>query len=328
MSARRCRVLLGVVLVFGGACGEAPKPPVALGSALALVQTPSEANPAVATVNGAPVLASCVREQTWATTPQAALDACIETELLAQQAAAWLAGNIDRPTPRVIASIAEAQAAFRGALADQMERLYSKTVTSASDLPPGTIEFEFDALSRKYDQDGAQGFTRPEFRAYRYLRINVAKGAAAAVEDLKAKAAIDEIYKRFAGRRDILGTELQQAVDEANPAWGIDPKAYSVRAGGLSAKNSLEKAFANALFGLPAPGSLSPPVRTPWGWDLVYLDNILPSQHFPRAQIIQEMFPRLRQAYFAKWVTKLAADRGLAVAIHEDVLGRIGDLGR
>ena len=52
-------------------------------------------------------------------------------------------------------------------------------------------------------------------------------------------------------------------------------------------------------------------VRTPWGWDLLYLEDIIPERHTPFAEAEREIrekrFEPEREAAFLRWADGLAA---------------------
>lgn len=292
-------------------------------AAISLSPHTSPDDPAVATVDGVPISASCIREQTWTSDANVALNRCIDICLLARAGADWLSqaqpGELRAQTAKL-----ELAADFRAALASEFKRReFAEKITTADDLPPDLVKMQLAGLSRKFNQDATKQLEQPEFRKFRYLRIRVSRGVADALENAKAKAAIEALYKNFSGRRDILGIELQKAVDAANPEWGIPKSSFEVSAGDFSPRQSLQQAFATALFELPEPGMAAAPVRTQWGWDIVYLEAVMPATVHDRDKVVSSFFYPLRQSYYDQWVSNLASSLQIPIEIYEDALERI-----
>src|SRR5258705_7581773 len=77
--------------------------------------------------------------------------------------------------------------------------------------------------------------------------------------------------------------------------------------------------FAAATFALPTIGAVSSPMRTPWGWDLILLTDIIPAQTMTRDELVAKLFPGLRRGYFDQvWAAQL--EKGHAISENADLL--------
>lgn len=286
-------VLLGLA-----ACGRsAPPRPVersTIGGDLIDPGTGSD-DVIVATVNGRPVWGSCVAGHMRArgVDKDQALKDCIDLELLA--AAALERGVLADP---------DTQADLRAALVDGFvtDEFEDKTMT-ASDLPAGIVD--------QAVQQRAGDMNRPEIRLVVYARAvwrpnqgkHPAVPAPDSPEDAAAHALADAIYAKVVGRDDVFPDDLYQIASDTAAGKPIDKPERAVP---VLASGGTEASFTAATFGLPAIGTVSAPVRTPWGWDLILLTDIIPAQTLTRDELVAQLFPAVRRAYFDQfWAAKL-----------------------
>jgi hypothetical protein len=75
----------------------------------------------------------------------------------------------------------------------------------------------------------------------------------------------------------------------------------------------LEKTFGDALFSIPEIGTISPPIRTKWGWDVILWTEVLPAETLTRDELAAKRFPEERLQAFDAWVARVAKDLGLKV---------------
>ncbi|MEZ4366955.1 MAG: hypothetical protein R2939_11780 [Kofleriaceae bacterium] len=313
-GARRLgRELLVLVAVVG--CGreaptEPPPPPPP-----ADLPPPGATPPAddgdlvVATVDGQPVWASCVaRRGADLGDRDAALAECVDAELLAQAAAA-----------RGIAASPETQRELRRILASVLvERAFEERVRSPADLPADVRQATLTAF-------GALDW--PEMREANYVRVNVdGPGVTNGLPDGEARALAQAIYDALPGRTGLTMAHLVEATHAvADPVVGAakigggaptQPVSVSRDPFRTARDGNVDPAFAAALFALPEVGTVSPPTRTQWGWDLVYFSDHRPAQTWTAEEALASEFVRVRQEYFERWFrTEIARGHDVRVDV-------------
>lgn len=300
----RCAMLLVLAAACGGDSpdsGDAPKHRAL--PAISAVAPPAGAEDVeVAKVNGRPVWGSCVVAQVarGATTRAAALDECVQFELLAQ--------------------VAEQ----RGLAADP-------TVVEATrrELVSREVELDFEAKTQKpadlgermtkWLTDNAWRMHRPDLRASSYARINVPKDASPEVE-AKAKALAERIAAELAGKNGLFPADLEATAQRlvTDPALKLDTR--DVKA---STRTGLDKRYADALYTISEVGRVAGPVRTHWGWDVILWNGGLPPKESTQDEIAAEVFPELRRAAFQYWVNDLVKKLGLRIEIDAALLARL-----
>lgn len=285
-----------VVLVFVIACGSSPTPvPTPTGPAAAMLEKPAPDDVVVATVNGKPVYGSCLTAQgKHARSRQDALDQCIAFELMAQEADA-----------RGIANDHEVAAATRTALVNQLVAVeYEDKYTQPSDF--GNVWTQLYAKNKiRYDH--------PEYRASAYVRIDVPEGAPPA-QDEAAHALANEMAAALAPERGLLPVQIKEIAERvvgtrAKVSYAIVPPYTHI--------SSLDLDYANALFAIPEIGRTSPATRTPWGWDVILYFDVVPEEHPPQEQIVSEMLPEVKRAYFTQWTNQIVQRLGVKIEVIE-----------
>jgi len=78
--------------------------------------------------------------------------------------------------------------------------------------------------------------------------------------------------------------------------------------------------YADALFAIPAIGRTSPPVRTPWGWDVILYSDVVPEEHQPESKIVSEVLPEVKRVFFPQWTNQVAQRLGVKIQVIEDNL--------
>lgn len=260
----------------------------------------------VATVDGRPVWGSCVAGHVRArgVSREQALADCVDLELLT---AAALRRDV-RAAPAT-------QRALRTALVDGfVGRAFEDVVTTPAQLPAAMVEA---AVKANADQ-----LVVPEIRTVVYARAKFAADANAppppegSPADLATRAFADEIYARVAGQDALFPDELYAAARAVagDRVFHLGDKPFSMPRHGVAVE-----AFAAAGFSIPAIGQVAAPVRTRWGWDVILLVDIRPPVTRTREELVAEMFPALRRAYFDReWPRELA--RGHTIEEHPDLL--------
>lgn len=286
----RARWLL-LVTVSAAACGEErPSAPPPRGRALpSLVATPAgPGDVVVATVDGRPVYGSCVAAQARpGVDARAALDECIALELAAQEAerrGLHEDPDVAAETTRVLAA----------ALVD---RDFTAKYQRIADLPAELVEGVWQRNTGRLKRD--------EYRSTFYARVDEL-GPEGTPADKAAQEAALAAANLLAGRADLFPGDVQAAVKaslrpgqtmsvgtpEPTVNWGI-----------------LLPYYRDPVFKLTAIGQVTPPVRGPYGWDIILYTDQIPALEQTRAQILDELFPRIRMRWFQMWTSDL--ERGL-----------------
>lgn len=331
------RVVL-VMTVAIGACGGAPEvaPQATTRAAASPIATSTgPSDEIVANVNGRPVWASCVAAQgakivadhaarvadharstalreklvaegqafppvpPLAALPhdpaRAALDACIEFELLAQQA-----------DKRDLGADPDVVDATRAAIVNRLvETGFEHKYTKPADLG--------DRLDKWY-RDNEWRLHRPELRSSAYVR---------AVGDTpEAKAAAQAVYDKLATETGLFTLDLQEASKLPTGAVKIEYLNVSIKP-----RDQLDKSYAAALFSIPEVGRVSPPTKTPWGWDVILWTGGLAAKETTREELAAEAFPDLRRSMFPIWVAQIARELGVTPVIDQAQLARLDEVG-
>jgi hypothetical protein len=87
----------------------------------------------------------------------------------------------------------------------------------------------------------------------------------------------------------------------------------------------LQPYYADAAFSIPTIGRAAPPVRGPYGWDLIMLTDILPARDIGRDELLAEMFPDLRRRWFEMWSVQIGKALGVQVEVDEPLLQALAD---
>ncbi len=292
------------VLLFVIACGgsSTSKPQVATsGPPAPMTATPATTDdPIVATVNGKPVYGSCVQAQAArGAAKDVALQECISFELLAQAAAPF-------------ATDAEVIGETKRALVSQfIAREYEDKYNAPADFGPAWDKFvELNKLKVEHG----------EARASAYLRLTLPKKVTPEQEAL-AKSLAEELAKKLSPERGLtppmlkdLGTQILAG------RFKLDSEVVPpyLNNGGL------EKTYADALFAIPEVGRTSGAIRTPWGWDIVLLSELIPAEKLSHEQVVEKFLPELKRSYFSVWARQVA--RAVSVKMFDENIPKLEDL--
>ncbi|HEY5922685.1 MAG TPA: peptidylprolyl isomerase [Kofleriaceae bacterium] len=292
-----------VVLVI--ACSGSPAPPPArTGPPAAMTATAAPGDVQVATVEGRPVWGSCVTAQTTrGATKQAALDQCIAFELMAIEA-----------DNRGLAVDRDVVIATRTALVSELvAREYETKYTKPEDFG--------NYWTRTLERNRTL-FDHPEARGSVYARIEVPKQAPPTA-DQQAKQLADELYAALATERGLMGPHVSQIAQRVIGSRGklkVAAVPPEVRTG------RLHEAYLAALFAVPEVGRVSPPVRTPWGWDVVLWDSVVPEVHATPDELVKAALPEIKRGYFHYWVNRVAQNLGVKPQLVEQNLPLLENL--
>lgn len=278
-----------VLLATAAACGgDATRPPATAPPDLRALPASAD-DPVVARVDGRPVYGSCVAAQAAGrgVDRATALDDCVNLELLAGAA---LARGLDRDP--------DVAAAGRDAAANRFVELeFARRYRSFDDLP---ASIQAQIVDDSKDRSG--GF---EMRRSYFARVQVDKADFGQARDRAALALVEAAYAQLRDRRDLFRGDVAAAVRAAAAA---DP-SFTVEAAAASptrADFGLNEHYRAGLFKVPEVGMVSPPVRTPWGWDLILFEEVRQIPAVDHAALHAKAFPEARRALFEHWTTGLA----------------------
>lgn len=228
--------------------------------------------------------------------PRAALDRLIEHRLLVAEARRR---GVDREL--------EVQDARRSALA----RAYLER-TIGQGVNPGSID---EAKTAKYYELVKERFVHGAQRRVAHILVRGLLDAEAAAHlagaiALEAGRAKDEDAFLALGRRLVEDLGARIRVERLAP-FSADSK-------------KLVGPFVEGAFAVPGVGRTSPPVRTRFGWHVIYVAEDIPAENRPLAevkeQLAAELVPGLRQIRTKELLDSFVGKRG--VTIHEDQLGQ------
>lgn len=260
----------------------------------------------VAEVDGRPIYGDCVSRQA----PlhdgdrRAALDACIDIELLVAEA--HRRGLDADPEVR--------DAGKREMVRALLEREYYDKFQSPDDVAESDVKMLWDRGLKHH-------FIRDEHRSAYYCRAEnpdpkTRRTPPGGEADRKAKILADAIYARLRGRVDLDPDELRTICYATQEEVG-GAKVTIGEVEGFPRVGRLVPEFAEPAFAIPAVGQVSPPSRTAWGYDIILLTHILQPRETPypeaRSIIRQWLFddPRYegyRKQRFARWLLEHTQD--------------------
>jgi hypothetical protein len=296
---------LVVVLGCIAACSGSPAPPsTPSGPPAPMSATPARDDVQVATVEGRPVWGSCVTAQsTRGATRDEALKQCIDFELMAIEA-----------EKRGFATDPEVVLSTRTALVSQLVAFeYEDKLTRPEDFG----SFWTKTLDRHRGR-----FDHPEARGSVYVRIDVAKQPKPG-EDERAKQLIEEVYAALKDERGLMRAhvdEIAKRVVGTRAKVNTAEVAPDIRHGGLN------ETYAAAMFSIPEIGRVSPPVRTPWGWDIILWNSVIPEVHVAPDELVARALPEVKRLFFPFWVNRIAASLGLRAELVENNLPLLEEL--
>ena len=179
-------------------------------------------------------------------------------------------------------------------------------------------------LRRSYDEF-RNWWVRPEIRTAEHLAIVVSEaggnpGAAAApalpadawdiarevVEGLAPLARGAVSMEAFRGLQPVLQRRLAERWRAAGHDASRMPRAVGETIGPFDRLGPYDPAFREATFALPAPGAVSAPVRTAFGWHLLYLAEVLPAREATFDDALPELLERNKVPLEAQRVQALA----------------------
>jgi peptidyl-prolyl cis-trans isomerase C len=276
---RRAAAILA--LCAAAACGDDGEPAGTPARETVEVEVVADGRTVVAEVNGRPVFDDCVAAQArgHGLDARAALDECIDFELLAQEAEKR--GFAGHPEAREV----QRREAVRRLLITDFEANHD----GPEDVPMSVVleTWRKPVVHSRYNH--------PEYRFCHYVRAPVPQNAErGGPEDRAAEAAIRRVHKILAAAEPLSRKRFGELIHEnaEGYAFEVSDKQYNTPRKGRS-----DEDFARALFEIPHLKAVSKPVRTRWGWDVILLTRISPS----RRQKVEEVADEIRAAIFVQW---------------------------
>ena len=232
---------------------------------------------------------------------RAALDELIDLQLLAQEAKRR--GLADEP------QVAEArkQARVRALISSGFAALFN----SPADVPQADIDVAW-SNPRVYLR-----YNHQLYHEVRFIRLDVPKESTPAeIEDLRQK--MEKIRAAVIAAHPDSKEAFGDAAVAAARELGVPVKPQDHSA----TERGTVKEFLDAAMALTQPGDISPVTRTEWGWDLLYLYNIIPaikqSKEQATPELRQRIFEESRRQSFLAWVDKLV--HAVPVVRHDEQL--------
>lgn len=166
---------------------------------------------------------------------------------------------------------------------------------NARDLTEG-LELSEDELLRRYES-ASQRYLTPEARRASHILIAIDGER----DTQQARALAGELRLRIADGEDFAELAREYSDDPGSGAEGGDL--------GWVEPEQMVAPFEDALYGLDAPGELSEPVETRFGWHVIRLEEIRPPQGMSfeeaRGEILAEYIERESEALFIEMSERL-----------------------
>ena len=290
---------LVVLVVSLGACSGSHAPPPAPSGPPAPMTASAAGDVQIATVTVAgvdrPVWASCASAQAARGASKAdAVNQCIDFELMAIEA-----------EQRGYAIDHDVVLATKTALVSE---LVAHEYEDKFQRPEDFGTFWTKSLERNRGR-----FDHGEARGSVYARIDLAKTATPA-DDEAAKKLIDELYAALANERGLMRPHLEAIAKRVIGTRG----KLSVAAVPADLRHGrLHETYVAALFAIPQVGRVAPPVRTPWGWDIILWDSVVPEVHATPAELLEQALPEIKRSFFPYWVARIGQSLGVKAQLED-----------
>ena len=285
---------LAAVLLIAACSSSAPHPtaPAKPHWSGSLSPEPETGAEVVAEVNGDKIYAADVALQAAAAhqTPAEALAELVDAQLLAQEA-----------FRRGLADDAEVEEAReRESVRQLLGRGFEPSFSKPGDIPLEEVRqvYEHPDIKPRYEHE--------EYHTVVYVRAP-AKGKVTPEAENAAREHAEKAHAILGAAKPSTKEDFLAIVkDHPELALKTDGKPFST-----SIHGPAQRDFARAAMALNKPGEMSAPVRTPWGFDVLFLVEILPEKHTPwpeaEADIREHWFEPARKRAFERFVEKLLA---------------------
>jgi peptidyl-prolyl cis-trans isomerase C len=269
---------------------------------------PTPAAEIVAEVNGEAIwdvdLAAYARDQRL--TPREALEELIALELLAQEA-----------RRRGLAEDPEVVQVRRRERVRRFVDLFAAESDDPAEIPAADV----DRVWARRDVQAA--LNHGPIHDTGYVRVRAARKAPAA-EVEAARAVAEELRAHLVAARPASYAEFQRLAAERHQAL-TGKKLALEKSFPIEATTAADEGFKAAALALARPGQISPVTRTAWGWDILYLVEIVPARATTREQADAELRRRLhddwRKHAFRRWLEATVAPA--RVSRHDENLERV-----
>jgi hypothetical protein len=239
----------------------------------------------VASVDGVPISAARVAAHGRATglSARESLDDLVDFELLAQAAAR-----------RGLAASPEVAEARTRELARRLLRADFEARTRPEDIPEADVRREYERNRRH--------FNHPELRSVMTVLFLAKKGTASGAEEQRSRAHAQELAERWRAEKP---ADARAARAIAETYYG-HVNGFRVDQFITHKDAQMERDWLKVVMALKAPGAFAGPVRTFYGWQVVYLAELHPARHTPEAEALaairREMYPLWQRAAFARFL--------------------------
>jgi hypothetical protein len=300
-------VILGWLCSAAACGGETGQPRPVADAPAALPVAPASGRTVVAEVDGMPVYDDCVAAQMRALGVagpdgrHAALAQCIDFELLARAAAQR--GLAADPEVRRVQKVESVRRLI--------DEAFARRYPDPSSVDRAQLAAIYEELRLRY--------VHPEYRDTAYLRypVALAQHPEGSPADVAARDVMERLYAAVAGRRFKSFGEFQEVAAGVVGDAPLEKSDEPV----FDRQSAIAKPFMDAAFAIAEERTVHPPVRTAWGWDIVYLQKIFPEANQSLDDVAGELFEILRRRLFTQWVAGL---RGTSrIQLDEDALARL-----
>lgn len=249
----------------------------------------------VASVDGVPITGARVAAHGRATglAARQSLDDLVNFELLAQAAA----------RRGLAASPAVVEARTRE-LARRLLRAEFEARTRPEDIPAADVRREYERNRRHFEH--------PEIRNVMTVLFPARKGAASPADDARARATAQELAERWRAERPA-DAKAARAIVETYYGYleGVRVDRFNTGPGAPH-----ERDWLKTVMTLKVPGSFAGPLRTWFGWQVVFLVELHPARNTPEAEALatirREMFPLWQRAAFARFLDEVGGRHQVA----------------
>lgn len=276
--------------VTGPACGsrERARTPASLAGEELVSWSPPPRPGAVviAEVNGEAIYEEDVVRQARARglTAREALEELVAAELLAQEARRrGLAADPDvleagkRERVRLIA-----------------DREFAPTFDGPEDVPDALVDQAWRNVNVRFN------YHHERYQEVVYLHADAQN--VPPEEDARIRAGMEELARRLRAKGPATKEEFGERGVAIARELGLEVKAMQYS---TTRKGRAVEEFAAAAFSIQEIGGMAGPIRTAWGYDILYLYNVIPERKLTKAEaapeIKQALFEDARRAAFVKW---------------------------
>lgn len=181
-------------------------------------------------------------------------------------------------------------------------------VLDAETLSSGVVTSEED-LRALYDKEATR-FRQPERRSVRHILIQLPSGADEATQQA-ARQRAEQVLERLRQGEDFAALAKELSEDPGSAAQGGDL--------GLIERGMMDPAFEGAAFALAAQ-TLSDPVKSAFGYHLLRVDQIVPEQVKPFAEVRDELAKEAQKKHMEGQYFELAERLANLTYEHPDSL--------